>query len=65
MHKHFLMLGQSFVEQLLDKKLLEANAPVWRNTSVDNIELNQAGCLSGLVLAICRERIGSRTLQRR
>ncbi|EOW9101842.1 FAD-binding protein [Vibrio cholerae] len=48
LHKHFLMLGQSFVEQLLDKKLLEANAPVWRNTSVDNIELNQAGCLTHL-----------------
>lgn len=47
-HKHFLMLGQSFVEQLLDKKLTELGASVLRTTSVENIELNNTGCLTTL-----------------
>ncbi|WP_137939078.1 FAD-binding protein [Chitinivorax sp. B] len=48
LHKHFLMLGQSFVEKLLDGKLNEMGAAVLRTTSVENIELNQAGCLTTL-----------------
>lgn len=43
MHKHFLMLGQSYVEKLLDKKLITA---VRRSTTVENIELNDMGCLT-------------------
>lgn len=47
-HKHFLMLGQSFVENLLDSKLKKMDAPVKRSTSVENIEINSAGCLTTL-----------------
>ncbi len=45
-HKHFLMLGQSYVEKLLDKKLAEIGAAVKRSTSIENIELNEDGCLT-------------------
>jgi len=48
LHKHFLMLGQSHIEKLLDKKLKEYNAPVKRRTSIENIEINIAGCLTTL-----------------
>ena len=47
-HKHFLMLGQAYVENLLDKKLKEADAAVLRSTSVVNIEVNSDGCLTKL-----------------
>lgn len=47
-HRHFLMLGQSHLEQLLDQKLMRLGAPVQRHTSMDQIQLNQAGCLSQL-----------------
>lgn len=47
-HKHFLMLGQSYVEQLLDKKLTSLDRAVHRSTSVKNIELNESGCLTTL-----------------
>ncbi|HSI04799.1 MAG TPA: FAD-binding protein, partial [Myxococcota bacterium] len=47
-HKHFLMLGQSFVEQLLDTKLTEQGAAVRRETSVANIEVTDDGCLTTL-----------------
>ncbi len=47
-HKHFLMLGQSFVEQLLDGKLKASGNDVLRSTSVENIELNEQGCLTTL-----------------
>lgn len=42
-HKHFLMLGQSYIEKLLDQKV-----SVKRTTSVENIELNDDGCLTTL-----------------
>lgn len=48
LHKHFLMLGQSYVEKLLDNKLKEIGAPVKRSTGVENIELNERGCLTTL-----------------
>jgi 2-polyprenyl-6-methoxyphenol hydroxylase-like FAD-dependent oxidoreductase len=48
LHKHFLMLGQSFVEKLLDEKLKETGAGVKRSTSVENIELIEEGCLTSL-----------------
>lgn len=48
LHKHFLMLGQSFVEQSLDDKLTAMATPVWRNTAVENIELTPTGCVTRL-----------------
>tara|TARA_B110001454_G_C12723340_1_gene436802 strand:- start:18131 stop:19570 length:1440 start_codon:yes stop_codon:yes gene_type:complete len=48
LHKHFLMIGQSYVEKLLDRKLNETSAPVKRSTSVENIEVNAEGCLTTL-----------------
>ncbi|MES2803597.1 MAG: FAD-binding protein [Bdellovibrionota bacterium] len=47
-HKHFLMLGQSYVEKLLDKKLTNMNSAVKRSTSVENVEINPGGCLTTL-----------------
>lgn len=48
LHKHFLMLGQSYVEKLLDSKLKKSNAAVKRSTSIEDIVLNEAGCLTTL-----------------
>ncbi len=45
LHKHFLMIGQSYLEKLLDKKLKEMGAAVKRSTNVKNIELKKDGCL--------------------
>jgi 2-polyprenyl-6-methoxyphenol hydroxylase-like FAD-dependent oxidoreductase len=47
-HKHFLMLGQAFVEQGLDAKLKVVGAPVRRCTPVVNVELASDGCLTTL-----------------
>ncbi|KVN32441.1 hypothetical protein WT11_18410 [Burkholderia stagnalis] len=47
-HKHFLMLGQSFVEQLLDEKLEALDAAVRRNTSVTDIQVTGDGCTTTL-----------------
>ena len=47
-HKHFLMLGQSFVEKLLDKKLQDNGAAVRRSIAIENIEINKNGCLTTL-----------------
>lgn len=58
-HKHFLMLGQSYLEKLLDEKLNISNASVKRLTSIEDIELNDAGCLATLSNG---ERIQSRYL---
>jgi 2-polyprenyl-6-methoxyphenol hydroxylase-like FAD-dependent oxidoreductase len=44
LHKHFLMLGQSFVEGLLDQKLDELGQPVRRCSEVQDIQVNQQGC---------------------
>lgn len=59
LHKHFLMLGQSNVEKLLDARLNETTAAVRRSTSIENIELNSTGCLTTLSNG---ERIQSRYL---
>ena len=48
LHKHFLMLGQSFVEKLLDEKLTQAGAAVRRGTSVEDIRVSDDGCLTRL-----------------
>ena len=45
-HKHFLMLGQSYLEQLLDKKLDENGAAVRRSTTIESVALNKEGCLT-------------------
>ncbi|MFA0811920.1 FAD-binding protein [Microbulbifer epialgicus] len=58
-HKHFLMLGQAFVENLLDKKLKKIGAGVKRLTSIENIEVKHHGCLSTLTNG---EKIYSRYL---
>ena len=43
-HKHFLMLGQAYVEGLLDQKLTELEAGVRRRTEVKSLELTDSGC---------------------
>lgn len=47
-HKHFLMLGQSYVEKLLDKKLKEVGVEIRRGTSVEDIQLTNDDCLTTL-----------------
>jgi 2-polyprenyl-6-methoxyphenol hydroxylase-like FAD-dependent oxidoreductase len=47
-HKHFLMLGQSFLETLLDAKLTQVGAAVKRACMVEAIELVDNGCLTRL-----------------
>jgi 2-polyprenyl-6-methoxyphenol hydroxylase-like FAD-dependent oxidoreductase len=47
-HKHFLMLGQSYVEALLDERLKNAGSAVKRSTSVRNIEVDATGCVTTL-----------------
>lgn len=48
-HKHFLMLGQSHVEKLLDAKLsattADTNTVIQRSTTVETIEISNTGCL--------------------
>jgi 2-polyprenyl-6-methoxyphenol hydroxylase-like FAD-dependent oxidoreductase len=48
LHKHFLMLGQSFIEQQLDEKLWQAGAAVLRSTSVLDVRITESGCLTTL-----------------
>ena len=48
MHKHFLMIGQSYLEQLLDKKLQDLNAAVIRETSVEDLQVQSNGCITRL-----------------
>jgi len=52
-HKHFLMLGQSYVEKLLDKKLKDIGAGVKRKIAIENVELNNDGCLTTLSNGEC------------
>ncbi|WP_108870333.1 FAD-binding protein [Aquimarina aquimarini] len=47
-HKHFLMLGQAFVEKLLDKKLTSINASVVRQTTIEDIQITDQECISTL-----------------
>ncbi len=46
LHKHFLMIGQAYIENLLDTKLKDINQPVIRNTLIQNIEVNDQGCVT-------------------
>lgn len=47
-HKHFLMLGQSHIEKLLDRKLQEQGVTLHYQTSAENIELTEQGCRTTL-----------------
>ena len=47
-HKHFLMIGQSFIEQALDNKLNVLERGVKRNISVTDIEIREDRCLTTL-----------------
>ena len=47
-HKHFLMIGQSYVENLLDEKLKKNGAGVLRSTVVQSIDINDQECLTTL-----------------
>jgi 2-polyprenyl-6-methoxyphenol hydroxylase-like FAD-dependent oxidoreductase len=48
LHKHFLMLGQSYIEKLLDERLKQVAAPVLRSTRIENIEISNEACLTTL-----------------
>jgi len=48
LHKHFLMLGQSYIETLLDEKLKQVSAAVRRSTAVEDIQLSDDGCITRL-----------------
>lgn len=48
MHKHFLMLGQSHIEHLLDAKLREMGSEVRRLSQVVGIRLTENGCVTHL-----------------
>ena len=48
LHKHFLMLGQSYVEKLLDAKLKTIGSAVTRSTTVENIEIIGDKCFTTL-----------------
>lgn len=48
LHRHFLMLGQAYVEKLLDSKLQKAGAGVKRRVAVEDIQVNEHGCLTRL-----------------
>ena len=43
-HKHFLMLGQAHVEQLLDRKVAALDSPVRRLTEIQSLEVLPEGC---------------------
>ncbi len=43
-HKHFLMLGQSYVEKLLDQKLRAKGPIVRRSTMVEDVRVSPEGC---------------------
>lgn len=48
LHKHFLMLGQSYVEKLLDDRLKTLDSPVRRKTTIEKIDLVGERCLTTL-----------------
>ncbi len=48
LHKHFLMLGQSFVENLLDSKLKNLGSGVRRLSTVKDVKITKDGCLTQL-----------------
>ena len=47
-HRHFLMLGQSHIENQLDQKLAELNNPVLRHRTATDIRVDDHGCTTRL-----------------
>lgn len=47
-HKHFLMIGQSYLENIVDARLNKIGSAVRRSTGVENIEIKDNGCLTTL-----------------
>lgn len=47
-HKHFLMLGQSQIEKVLDEKLKDIDNKVLRKTTIEDIVTTNEGCLTTL-----------------
>jgi 2-polyprenyl-6-methoxyphenol hydroxylase-like FAD-dependent oxidoreductase len=47
-HKHFLMLGQSHIELILDEKLKSLDVPLLRSTRVNDIKISDSGCITSL-----------------
>lgn len=47
-HRHFLMIGQAYVERALDQRLNAEGAGVLREREVSAIELNEEGVLTSL-----------------
>lgn len=47
-HKHFLMLGQAYLERQLDQRLKDNGAAVKRSTAIEDIEFNKSGSLTTL-----------------
>lgn len=47
-HKHFLMLGQSYIEKLLVRKLRELGVEVRRETSATDIRIDENECFTTL-----------------
>ena len=45
-HKHFLMLGQSYIEKLLDEKLKSLKKEVLRRTTIEEIIISNEGCIT-------------------
>lgn len=48
MHRHFLMIGQSYIEKLLDEKLKQSGSAVKRATSIEDIQITEDGCFTTL-----------------
>jgi len=48
LHKHFLMLGQSYIEKLLDAKLNLLDKQVLRSTITEKIEVTKEHCVTSL-----------------
>lgn len=48
LHKHFLMLGQSYIEKLLDGKVKQIGTAVRRATTVEDVQLTKEGCFTKL-----------------
>ncbi len=47
-HKHFLMLGQTHLEHLLDQKIRETGEAVRRSSTVVDISVSRQGCVTTL-----------------
>ena len=48
LHPHFLMLGQAYLEQLLDQRLNSLGCPVRRDSQITHVARNSTGCITRL-----------------